>query len=69
MWRQPGVEQERPYPTAGSGKDRPYKARAESGRSREGVRGAHSVCLAASMAGGFKSLWTPGKGGHIRTRG
>ena len=37
------VERERPYLAAGSGKDRAYKAEAESARSREGVREAHST--------------------------
>jgi len=38
------AEQERPYPAAESGKDRTYKAGwAESERSWEGVRGAHST--------------------------
>jgi len=38
-------------------------------RAEVGVGGVHSVCLAASRAGGFKSLWCSGKEDHIRTRG
>jgi hypothetical protein len=37
------AEQERPYLAAKSGKDRAYKAEAESGGSQEGVRGVHST--------------------------
>jgi hypothetical protein len=37
------AEQERPYLAAKSGKDRAYKAEAESERSQEGIRGVHST--------------------------
>jgi len=37
------AEQERPYLAAKSGKDRAYKAEAESARSQEGIRGVHST--------------------------
>ena len=34
-----------------------------------GVSRGHSVRWAASRSGGLKSLWRPGEGRHIRTRG
>ena len=40
---QSNAEQERPYLAAKSGKDRAYKAEAESARSQEGIRGVHST--------------------------
>ncbi len=47
MWRQPGTEQERPYPAVHVGRSDAYKPTAKWRSCREGVRGARITADAA----------------------